>query len=330
MVKNGRAVGIGAHLKAGGPHAEIHALRMAGDEARDATMYVTLEPCAHHGRTPPCADAVIAAGIRRVVIASVDPNPAVLGRGIDRLRSSGLDVSVGCLEEEAKALNEVFFHYAETGAPFVTLKLAASLDGRIHGPGENPRVTGPESIARSHALRDQVDAILVGVGTVLSDDPVLTARQGGGKHPVRAVLDTRLRTPPHANLVADRSAKTWIFCGPDAPKDAAKQLRAAGVLVKATALRDGRPDIRAVLGEFVLAGLTHILVEGGAEVAASFLRDKAVQRVFFFHAPTLFGGGVPALRNGALPEPLRLKDIVVERLGEDVLTVGTPDYPGPD
>lgn len=331
VVKDGRAAGIGAHLKAGGPHAEIHALRMAGPEAQGATMYVTLEPCAHHGRTPPCADAVVAAGIRRVVVASVDPNPMVSGRGIDRLRSAGIEVSVGCLEEEARGLNEVYFHYVRTGTPFVSLKLAVSLDGRIHGPGEDRRVTGPESIVRSHALRDLADVVLVGVGTVLADDPKLTVRLGGGgKQPVRAVLDTRLRTPPHSDIVTDRSAETWIFCGPDAPQDAAKRLQSAGVRVKPAALRDGRLDIRAVLGEFARAGLTHVLVEGGAEVAAAFLRQRAVQRVYCFHAPTLFGGGVPALREGALPEPIRLREVAHEWLGEDVLTVGAPDYPGED
>lgn len=330
LVKGERVVGFGAHLEAGKPHAEVHALQIAGEEARGATAYVTLEPCAHHGRTPPCADALIAAGVRRVVIALIDPFPAVSGRGIARLQAAGVEVSVGCLAEEALLQNPAFFHYARTGYPFVTLKLAASLDGKIAGMGGSPlRLTGSSAQERTHELRNTVGAIAVGVGTVLSDDPLLTTRlETGGRNPLRAVFDTDLRTPLSARIVTDRSAPTVLFCAQDASESAAAKLEAAGIeIIRLPRVAQGI-SLDAALRELARRGLTHVLIEGGGTVAAAVLRERLVQRVWMFYAPLFVGDGAPAIRMDRLPDGglLRLTDTRVEVLGEDVLITGAPQY----
>jgi diaminohydroxyphosphoribosylaminopyrimidine deaminase/5-amino-6-(5-phosphoribosylamino)uracil reductase len=213
VVKDNRLVGTGAHLQAGTPHAEVHALHMAGAEAEGSTIYVTLEPCNHYGRTPPCTEKIIASGVRRVVVGSGDPDILVAGKGIKRLREAGLEVVEGVLTAECLLLNEAYFHHRKTGLPFVTLKTATTLDGKIAtDTGDSRWVTGAESRAYVHQLRHEQDAILVGIGTVLADDPVLTTRlSDGGLHPTRIILDSKLRISLTSKLVDTRIASTWIF-----------------------------------------------------------------------------------------------------------------------
>jgi diaminohydroxyphosphoribosylaminopyrimidine deaminase/5-amino-6-(5-phosphoribosylamino)uracil reductase len=335
VVKDGEIVGLGAHLKAGEAHAEVHALRMAGEKARNATIYVTLEPCSHHGRTPPCTDAILQAGIARVVIATTDPNPLVAGRGVARLREAGLEVKVGVLEEEARRLNEVFFHYITSGTPFVTVKTASTLDGKVATEtGHSRWVSGAEAREEVHLMRHHHDAILVGVNTVIADDPALTARlDETAKQPVRVILDTTLRTPLTARVVTDGKAPTWIFTTRRAPRDRQEALRQKGVTVICDEERD-HVDVPFVLRSLGNRGISSLLVEGGAAVNGAFLQARAIQKVITYislklvggaGAPTSFGGsGIPSMEHA-----IRLKHVEVERISEHDLRVsGYPDWEG--
>lgn len=323
--RSGRVLGTGWHRKAGEAHAEVLALRALGGKApAGATLYVTLEPCAHHGKTPPCADAVIASGVRRVVVAMRDPYPLVDGRGLERLRRAGLDVTVGVCEAEARALNAPWLSVVTRGRPLVTLKLALTLDGRIAARGGDARwVTGEAARREAHRMRDRHDAILVGVGTVLADDPALTVRGlRGGRDPVRVVLDGRLRTPPGARVLAPGPG-TLLFCAEDAPGERPEAVR----LPRGP---DGRLPLAPVLAHLGRAGLLSVLVEGGGEVARSFLEARLVDRVTCFVAPKLVGGdGVPALGPlgiTRMADALALADVAVRRLGDDVMVTGRPSW----
>lgn len=336
IIKDGTVVGMGAHLKAGEPHAEVHALRMAGERAAGATMYVTLEPCSHHGKTPPCADAVIEAGISRVVVAVLDPNPLVAGRGVDKLRDAGLKVTTGVCEREARQLNEVFFHAITTKRPFVTVKTASTLDGKIASvTGHSRWITGEAARAQVHELRRQHDAILVGVGTVLADDPELTSRLDGqlyGRQPVRVVLDSRLRTPLDARLVQGRAAPTWIVTTADSPADKREELSACGVTL---IVLEGPLTVDKVLEALGERGITSLLVEGGAGVNGSFLQARAIQKVVSYvslkliggnQAPTPFGG--PGYER--MNEAVELTGVSIERIDEnDVRITGYPRWSKP-
>ncbi|WP_407701277.1 bifunctional diaminohydroxyphosphoribosylaminopyrimidine deaminase/5-amino-6-(5-phosphoribosylamino)uracil reductase RibD [Tumebacillus algifaecis] len=332
IVKEGRVIGQGAHLRAGEPHAEVHAFRMAGEAAKGATLYVTLEPCSHHGRTPPCADLVISSQVGRVVVAMLDPNPLVAGRGVTRIREAGIEVEVGVLEQEARRLNERFVHNMLTKQPFVTVKTAMTLDGKIAAhSGDSRWITGEESRAFVHRLRDAADAILVGIGTVLADDPELTTRlpEGGGKHPVRIVLDRQLRTPETARVVSTEQAKTWIFTGPDVDEDKAARLRELGVDVIQVPLSDGGLDLRAVLDLLYQLGITDLLVEGGASVNGAFLKQGLINKVVSFIAPKLIGGATaptPYAGDGfdKMADAVDLLDLTVERYGADLCLIGYP------
>lgn len=340
VVKDGRIVGMGAHLKAGEPHAEVHALRMAGEQAKGATLYVTLEPCTHHGRTPPCTEAILAAGIARVVVATLDVNPQVAGRGVNRLREAGLSVSVGLLEAEAIRLNEIFFHHVATGLPFVTVKTASTLDGKIATrTGHSKWITGPKARAQVHLLRHQHDAILVGVNTVIADDPALTARladgEEPGRQPIRIVLDTHLRTPLTSRVVTDGKAATWIYTTERAPADKRAALEARGVQIIVPEPGEERMEthpmeISDVLRSLGQRGVTSLLVEGGAEINGAFLQAKAVQKIISYisfklvggsAAPTPFGGiGIPAM-----DAAVRLANVEVQQVDEnDLRIVGYP------
>lgn len=300
FVRNGRVVGEGFTRPAGGPHAEIVALRQAGDRARGADLYVTLEPCSHHGRTPPCADALLGLGLRRVVVAQVDPNPRVRGRGIRRLRAAGVQVDVGEGRDEAERLLAGFRRWITTGRPLVTLKLAGSWDGRIAAAGGDARwITGPAARRIAHGLRDVHDAILVGAGTVRQDDPELTCRLRGGHDPVRVVLaGSDLRLPPRAKVLAG-GPPTWVVAPRDAAPGRVAALERRGIPVVLVPARRGRMSFDAVLAALGARGLTTLLVEGGSTVAAAALGSGAVDRLVWFTAPLLLGGdGVPAV--GAL------------------------------
>jgi diaminohydroxyphosphoribosylaminopyrimidine deaminase/5-amino-6-(5-phosphoribosylamino)uracil reductase len=299
LVKDGRVVGRGWTQPGGRPHAEMEAIARAGAAARGSTAYVTLEPCAHHGRTPPCTELMLAAGIARAVVAAVDPDPRVDGKGIARLRAGGIEVAVGCLEAQARRLNAGFLARMCRRRPFVALKLATSADGKIAtAAGESMWITGAAARAEGHRLRLRHDAILVGSGTALADDPMLDCRLPGlaGRSPVRVVLDRRLRLPAASRLARSAGSQpVWLFtAAPDAP--AALPLIAAGMTLHALPDIEAGGQLRAMLATLAEQGITRLLVEGGAAVASAFLRAGLVDRIHLFTAPLLLGGdGTPAL-----------------------------------
>lgn len=327
LVREGRVVGEGAHLRAGGPHAEAVALEAAGSAARGATCYVTLEPCAHFGRTPPCADALVHAGIARVVAATGDPHPSVQGRGLARLEAAGVPVTVGVREAEARALNRAFLRAVTEGRPHVTLKTAMTLDGRIAAADGSSRwITGEPARLEAHRLRFAADAILVGIGTVLADDPQLTVRHAGlpPKEPLRVVADSRLRVPLDARVLrAGHSARTVVACVAPAPAGAAAALRARGVRVLELSDDRGHVDLRALLEALRALDVVALLVEGGGELGGALAEAGLVDRVAFFVAPRLLGGreapGPLGGRGRPLKEALALVDVTTRRVGEDLL-----------
>jgi diaminohydroxyphosphoribosylaminopyrimidine deaminase/5-amino-6-(5-phosphoribosylamino)uracil reductase len=334
VARGERVVGEGWHRRAGTAHAEVVALRAAGRRAVGATLYVTLEPCTHFGRTPPCVDAVLRAGVARVVIGMVDPSPRVRGRGIRRLRRTGVRVSVGVLGTDCRRLLAGYASAVRRKRPFVVLKLAASLDGRIATrSGVSRWITGGAARRRAHQLRNRLDAVLVGAGTILADDPQLTCRIRGGRDPVRVVLDGRLRISPRARVVCGRSpAPTWIVTASDAPARRATALRRAGVEVIALPGR-GEVAIARVLRELCRRGVTSVLIEGGAGVAAAALRARIVDRLVVFLAPILIGGdGVPMVGRLGTATPrraLRLVRMQVGRAGGDVMVGGSLPFAPP-
>lgn len=324
VAAHGAVVGRGFHRRAGMPHAEVEALGAAGNAARGGTLVVTLEPCAHHGRTPPCTDAILAAGVRRVVIGVSDPNPHVSGGGAQRLAAAGIDVKAGVLETACADLIAPFSKFVRTGLPWVTLKLAASLDGRIAtSTGDSRWITGPDSRRYTHRLRDQHDAILVGAETVRRDDPELTCRLRGGRNPLRVVLDGRLRLPAAARVLCDKAAPTLIIAGRSAPARRAGISRTSAVEILRLPDRDGVVSPRALLRALGRRGIVSVLVEGGAQVAAQLLRAQMVDRLLCFLAPILIGGdGHPMLGPlgaEAVQSALRLGPLRVRRFAADVL-----------
>ncbi|GGF21296.1 riboflavin biosynthesis protein RibD [Halobacillus andaensis] len=324
IVKDNQVVGLGVHVKAGEPHAEVHALKMAGEKARGADIYVTLEPCSHFGQTPPCAQAVIDAGIKRTIIASHDPNPKVSGRGVEMMEAAGIEVKTAVLRDEAGQLNRAFFHFIQTKRPYVRLKSAISMDGKIAtSTGESQWITGKEARADGHRYRHQSAAILVGINTVMMDNPKLTTRiDGGGKHPVRIVLDTHLRMPQSAQLVQDPTAPTWIFTGSEID-EAQKVALESHAHVQVFSLDTPEVDVEAVLKYLGEKKITSLLIEGGATVADAFVRAGRVNEVITYMAPKLIGGkealtsvageGISQLKNVA-----QFEFVSSERVGEDL------------
>ncbi|MCL6480003.1 MAG: bifunctional diaminohydroxyphosphoribosylaminopyrimidine deaminase/5-amino-6-(5-phosphoribosylamino)uracil reductase RibD, partial [Peptococcaceae bacterium] len=286
LVKDGRVIGQGYHTRPGTPHAEIHALREAGERAAGATLYVTLEPCCHQGRTGPCTEAILAAGVKRVVAAMTDPNPLVSGRGLERLRRAGIEVTVGVMEEEARRLNEVFIKYITTRRPFVVLKTAMSLDGKIATrSGESQWITGPQARLAVHRLRDRYDAVLVGINTVLKDNPSLTTRipQEDGRDPVRVIVDSLARTPPEARVITQQSsAPTIIAVTEKAPAQNLRRLERAGAQIVVVPGNGPRVDLAGLMAELGRREITSVLVEGGGEIHASFLEARLVDKVIWF------------------------------------------------
>jgi diaminohydroxyphosphoribosylaminopyrimidine deaminase/5-amino-6-(5-phosphoribosylamino)uracil reductase len=277
VIKDGQVAATGHHDRAGHDHAEVVALREAGPRAAGATLYVTLEPCNHQGRTPPCTDAILAAGVARVVVGCPDPNPNVAGGGIERLRAAGLRVDVGCRETEAARLIAPWRKYVTDGLPYVTLKLALSLDGRIASrTGASKWVTGAEARARVHVLRAQSDAVVVGIGTALADDPRLTVRSAPGQSPLRVVFDTKLRLPPTARVVQTaREVPTWVIGSTDAPSSEEERLVERGVeVLRVPTSAEGRLDPLAALRALASRGIVTVLVEGGAELVGSLLAGE--------------------------------------------------------
>jgi diaminohydroxyphosphoribosylaminopyrimidine deaminase/5-amino-6-(5-phosphoribosylamino)uracil reductase len=329
IVNDGRVVGRGWTQPGGRPHGETEALRRAGERARGAVAYVSLEPCCHWGRTPPCVDALVTAGVQRVVIALEDPDPRVAGEGVRQLRAGGLDVEVGLCAEQAAEVNAGFLSRLRLGRPLVTLKFATSLDGRIAtASGESQWITGPPARERAHALRASHDAIMVGTGTVIADDPQLTCRLPGLDHcsPVRVVIDRHLRISPAARLIADaRRIPTWILTLRSADAGRRAAFLANGViLIDVDPDHEGQVDLAAALGALGDRGITRLLVEAGARLAAAFLRACLADRLIWVHAPLAIGGeGIPAIAGldlAALADAPALERLSTETIGEDVLT----------
>jgi diaminohydroxyphosphoribosylaminopyrimidine deaminase/5-amino-6-(5-phosphoribosylamino)uracil reductase len=332
VVRDGRVVGRAVTAPGGRPHAEPLALAMAGESARGATIYVTLEPCCHHGRTAPCTDTLIAAGVARVVIATRDCDPRVNGQGIARLREAGIAVEIGLLAAEAEEINAGFFSRVRRGRPLVTLKLATTLDGRIAThDGESRWITGAAARRAAHALRGRNDAVMVGVGTVLTDDPELTCRIPGFRptSPVRVVADSHLRTRLTSRLVATaREAPTWILARPGADADRRRALAGAGVTVITVEPAGAGAGLGVDPGEALRAlagrGITRLLVEGGAQLAAALLRADLVDRLVWFHAPSVMGAdGWPAAQAFGVTDLAAMPRFVrhaARPVGEDMLT----------
>ena len=329
IVKDGRVVGQGWHRKAGTEHAEIHALRQAGELAAGATIYVTLEPCSHYGRTGPCSKALIDARIKRVVIAMLDPNPLVAGKGVAMLKAAGIEVETGLLQEQAERLNEVFLKWIMTKMPFVVMKTAMTLDGKIATAAGNSKwISNEVSRRRVHELRDVYDGILVGIGTVLADDPALTTRLASqsGKNPLRIVVDSRARTPLTAKVVTDGQAETLIAVTAAAEAAKVEALRQAGVEV--LVVNDGQQvDLKqlfCLLGE---RGVCSIFVEGGGRINYSLLKAGLVDKVYSFIAPKMVGGSsAPGPVGGdgveTLDQAFLLENVETELLAGDILVSG--------
>ena len=334
VVKDGRVVGRGYHAKAGAPHAETAALQEAGEEARGATVYVTLEPCCYHGCTGPCAEALLDAGVSRVVAAMGDPNPLVCGGGFRRLGEAGVEVTVGVLEEEARVLNEVFIKYITTKTPFVVAKAAMSLDGKIATTtGQSQWITGTAARSFGHHLRDRYDAIMVGRGTVLADNPSLTTRleHGEGRDAVRVILDSGANISPEAKVLnLDSPAPTVIAATSRADSRKLARLERAGARV--VIVNDGpRVEMFSLMRKLGGMNITSVLIEGGAEVHASAFEARIVDKVFWFIAPRIIGGGgapgpVGGQGVGYLAETPRLENESVARLGEDICVEGRVTY----
>ena len=333
IVNRGKIVGQGSHRKAGGPHAEVLAVSQAGSRANGGTLYVTLEPCSHlKKRTPPCVPLVITSGVRRVVVAMVDPNPQVSGRGIAQLKRAGIQVEVGCLEAEAQQLNEAYIHRVQTGRPFTILKAGMTLDGQIAtAGGESQWITGDEARSQAHRLRADVDAVLVGIGTVLRDDPQLTARLGSDpvqlapRQPLRVVVDSRLRIPLRAAVLQrQEDAHTVIATTRLAPLKKIERLQARGIDVLIMPNAGGHLNLTALWTRLGQLGVTSLLVEGGSELNAAVLRAGLPQRLMCFVAPLLLGGqNAKGLFGGISPRRLRdavpLKNLRMEPVGRDML-----------
>jgi diaminohydroxyphosphoribosylaminopyrimidine deaminase/5-amino-6-(5-phosphoribosylamino)uracil reductase len=326
LVKNGRVIARGYHARAGGPHAEVVALRAAGARAEGADLYSTLEPCNHWGKTPPCSRAILEAGVRRVFVGSRDPNPLVNGRGLARLRRGGVQVVTDVLRDRCDALNAHWFRFIESGRPFVTLKAAVTMDGKLAARGGDSRwVTGEAAREAVHRMRDRVDAVLIGAGTARTDDPLLTTRlpRGRGRDPVRVVLDSRLSLPASLKLFHPKSSAPTLV----ATISPRRRHFGPGVEVLRCRPAGGRVDLADLLAQLARRGLTHVLVEGGAEVHAAFLAAGLADRLVLFVAPKLLGGGLDWLGGpgpARMADALRVEDLDVSRVGDDLLVTGRP------
>ncbi|MEH7514825.1 bifunctional diaminohydroxyphosphoribosylaminopyrimidine deaminase/5-amino-6-(5-phosphoribosylamino)uracil reductase RibD [Gottfriedia acidiceleris] len=331
IVNDNRIVGIGAHLKAGEPHAEINALRMAVDKAEGGTIYVTLEPCSHHGRTGPCAEAIVRAGLKKVVVATLDPNPLVAGKGVKILQDAGIEVIIGVCEEQSIKMNEVFNKYIVKNIPFVVMKSASTLDGKIATHSSDSKwITSAEARNDVHQLRNEIGAILVGVNTVLKDNPELTTRIPNGRNPVRVILDSTLKIPLDSKVVTDQQAETWIFTSQKHSEQIRIELENLGVKVFVTSdlSRVDLNEMLKILGEHSISSL---LVEGGGEVNASFMNQNLVDKVIVYLAPKLIGGkNAPTFLEGTgldkMGQAIELEEIELTKIGPDYKFIGYPKY----
>lgn len=332
IVKDGRIVGEGWHKRAGTPHAEVHALAMAGDAGRGADVYVTLEPCCHTGRTSPCSDALIRAGVRRVVAGSPDPNPLVSGGGLEALRLAGIETVCGVLEEECRAINRPFLKHVASGHPYVTYKCAMTLDGKIATvTGESRWISCEESRRYVHRLRARCDAVMVGVDTIIADNPQLTVRHVKGRDPLRVIIDSNLRTPTTVEILSGPLARKTIIATTETNPRIHRRYQQSGADVLLCRRLDGRVDLHDLWGKLGARGIQSILLEGGSRLAGEALMQGLIDECIFFFAPKVIGSdgfssfaitGVTRMES-ALP----FTDLEVRRVGSDLLVTARPEKP---
>jgi diaminohydroxyphosphoribosylaminopyrimidine deaminase/5-amino-6-(5-phosphoribosylamino)uracil reductase len=329
LVRGGKVVGTGSHRRRGAPHAEVVAIEKAGRKARGSTLFVNLEPCSHHGLTPPCVSRIVESGIAEVVAGIVDPDPRVNGRGLRYLRRHGVRVRVGILAEEARRLNEAYLKWVRERRPFVAIKVCESLDGRLAASDGQARGLGsPEEIKFVHSLRSSYDAVLVGAGTILSDDPRLTVRENGGRNPHRIVLDSRLRLSLKSRVLEKQGDERVIVAATKrAPKGKVKALEAGGVEVWLLPEKNGGVSLRRLLSRAGGQSIQSILVEGGSDVVTSFLKERLADKLHVAISPKILGGTRSVtwpkeIGAGSVSRALRLSGLSVKRLGTDVLVEG--------
>ena len=337
IVKRGEIVSAGYHHRAGSPHAEINALNKAGRKARNADLYITLEPCCHHGRTPPCVEMIVDRGIKKVVIGMIDPNPLVAGKGIAKLKAAGIAVTCGVLDDECRKLNEVYVHYITKRIPFVILKVASSLDGKIATrTGDSRGITARHALQKVHALRNQVDAILVGSGTVKADDPLLTTRLTGqrGKDPVRVIVDSTLSISHRARIFnPDSPAGVIVATTHRAPKRKKEQIEKVGGTVVTVTSKDRRVSLKSLMRTLGKREITSVLIEGGTKISTSALNEGIVDKIVFFYAPKILGGdqayGITAGKGvDRISRARKVHDLTVKKCGDDILVEGYLTKPG--
>lgn len=331
IVKRDMVIGQGYHLRAGSDHAEVAALKNVSEDLSGAALYVNLEPCCIQGRTPPCTNALLNSRLGRIVVGMVDPNPRVAGRGIKILRKAGIEVQIGVRERECQNLNESYAKYITTGLPFVIMKSAATLDGKIAAAsGESRWITGEKARQWVHKIRSEVDAVMTGIGTILRDDPHLTTRlrRGSGRNPIRVIVDSRLRTPTTARVLnAAGGAEVFIAALSEAPSEKAEALEASGARILTVPARNSRLDLLDLMRQLGKRGITSILMEGGSELNAGALAQGIVDKVLFFFAPLIMGGwDSPPMIGGRGPTSIQgaraLTRVCMRKLGADMLLIG--------
>jgi diaminohydroxyphosphoribosylaminopyrimidine deaminase/5-amino-6-(5-phosphoribosylamino)uracil reductase len=329
VVKNDRIIGKGYHKRFGEPHAETNALRACKDQARNATLYVNLEPCCHYGKkTPPCTDTIKKSGIKKVVCATLDPNPQVNGNGIKTLREGGIEVDLGILEEEAKKLNEIYLKFITTGLPFVILKIAQTLDGKIATKlGDSKWITQDDSRRFVHSLRSCVDAVLVGANTVRRDDPELTIHDARGENPIRIILDSAGKTSNRSKVIKEnKNGKTIIATNNEKIKEKLKEKVEIWKLKKR---KDGKVDLADLLRKAGENQISSLLVEGGAKVFTSFLKEKLVDKIYYFLSPKILGKGLDSFGDlgiKKIPNSITLRDCEMKKFKNDLLIIGYPNW----
>jgi len=333
LVKNGQIMGKGYHQAFGGAHAEIHAIHEGGTNSKGATLYVSMEPCAHYGKTSPCVDAIIKAGITKVVAAVIDPNPITSGKGIHMLKGAGIEVVVGVMEAQARRLNAPFFKLMQQGLPYITVKWAMSVDGKIAThTGESRWITSEESREYAHKIRGQMDGILVGINTVVRDDPLLTCRIEGGRNPKRIVVDSNAALPLNSRLLSTINESEIIVAVSKNPQlSRIQKLEQMGCRIVQTKDMNGRVDLKELFQRLGEMKLTNILVEGGSRVITSVIEDRLADRVMVFVAPVIIGGEgakSPVLGTGInkMSEAAEITEIMVTRLSNDIVIEGTLKY----
>lgn len=329
IVKGGKIIGEGYHMQYGGPHAEVNAFLNATENVEGATIYVTLEPCCHFGKTPPCVNAIIENKISRVVVGALDPNPLVAGKGVNILKNKGIEVITGVLEEDCKKINEIFMKYILTKKPFVIMKAAMTLDGKITSYSGNSKwITGDAARGEVHKLRNKVSGIMVGIGTVLSDNPELTCRMDGGKNPIRIIVDSTLRIPLDAKVIGTKSdSLTIVVTTEKADEEKINILKNKGVEILIIKERNGRVDLQSLMEKLGKLKIDSILLEGGSTLNFSALEEKIVDKVQFYIAPKIIGGETSKTPVGGggislLTDAFKIKDLSFSKIGEDILIEG--------